>query len=152
MTVMLRSGGSLVHNAPHIMSPARAQDDSAEQHASSDKSAAQEEPEQPAAAENASILEAEDFDRRLADRPGGFQLLTLLVEDFHQRLIDRARRLNARDRSLQIAPPSMTTAAPTPPTCQHQASQASRPSQVREAALDRLATCAAVRPRTAQAC
>ncbi|KAE9351715.1 hypothetical protein PR003_g4758 [Phytophthora rubi] len=46
---------------------------------------------------------------------GGFELLTLLVEDSHRRLDDRVQRQNARDRSLQVTPPSATTAAPTPP-------------------------------------
>ncbi|GMF44744.1 unnamed protein product [Phytophthora fragariaefolia] len=104
------------------MSPNRGQGDSTEAQQSSDESTADEEAEQPTEVKNISIMNAGDSGRRLADILGGYELLILLIEDSHRRLVDRVRRQNARDQSIQNRPlsvpalePNQTT-EPTPTT------------------------------------
>ncbi|GMF43824.1 unnamed protein product [Phytophthora fragariaefolia] len=102
MTVTLRSrSGGVGPNTSQVMSPNRGQGNSTEAKQSSDESAAEEEAEQPTEVENVSIMDAEDFRRRLAEMLGVYELLTLLIKDSHHRLVDRVRRQNACDRSIQ---------------------------------------------------
>ncbi|KAE8885907.1 hypothetical protein PF003_g29996 [Phytophthora fragariae] len=110
MTVTLRSGGRLAHNAPQVMIPRRAQDDSAEQHAASDESAAEEAPDIPAAPEFVSIVEAEI----LAADCLTCQVLTLFVVFTDDWLTGSGGRTPATDHS-RSPPPATTTAGPTPP-------------------------------------
>ncbi|KAE9351023.1 hypothetical protein PR003_g5077 [Phytophthora rubi] len=110
MTVTLRSGGRLAHNAPQVMSPRRAQDDSAEQHAASDESAAEEAPDIPAAPEFVSIVEA----AILAADCLTCQVLTLFVVFTDDWLTGSGGRTPATDHS-RSPPPATTTAGPTPP-------------------------------------